>query len=152
MANRWGNNGHSETLYFLGSKITADGDCSHDIKRRLLLGRKAMINLDSALKSRDRANKGPFSQNYGFPRSHIWMLKLDYEETWVPKNWWFWTVVLEDSWESPGQQGDPTSPSERKSVLNIHWKNWCWSWNPNTLAAWYEELTHWKRPWCWERL
>ena len=58
---------------FLGSKITTDGDCSHDIKRRLLLGRKAMINLDSALKSRDRANKGPFSQNYGFPRSHIWM-------------------------------------------------------------------------------
>ena len=53
MANRWGNNGNSDKLYFLGSKITADGDCSHEIKRRLLLGRKVMSNLDSILKSRD---------------------------------------------------------------------------------------------------
>ena len=55
---------------FWGSQITADGDCSHEIKRRLLLGRKAMINLDSILKSRD---KGPSSQSYGFSSSHIWM-------------------------------------------------------------------------------
>ena len=60
--------------------------------------------------------------------------------------------VGEDSWESLAQQGDQTSPSNRKSVLNIHWKDWCWCWNPNTLATWCEELTHWKRPWCWERL
>ena len=60
--------------------------------------------------------------------------------------------VGEDSWESLGQQGDPTSPSSRKSVLNIQWKDWCWSWSANTLATWYEELTYWKRPWCWERL
>ena len=60
--------------------------------------------------------------------------------------------VRKDSWESLGQQGDPTSPSWRKSVLNIHWMDWCWSWNSNTLAPWCEELTHWKRPWCWERL
>ena len=60
--------------------------------------------------------------------------------------------VGEDSWESLGQQGDPNSPSWRKSVLNIHWKDWCWSWNYNTLATWCEELTHWKRPWCWTRL
>ena len=53
MANRWGNNGNSERLYFGGSKITADGDCSHEIKRHLFLGRKAMTNLDSILKSRD---------------------------------------------------------------------------------------------------
>ena len=53
MSNRWGNNGNSERLYFLGSKITANGDCSHEIKRHLLLGRKAMTNLDSILKSRD---------------------------------------------------------------------------------------------------
>ena len=59
--------------------------------------------------------------------------------------------VGEDSWESLALQGDPTSPSWRKSVLNIHWKDWCWSWNSNTLATWYEELTHLKRPWCWER-
>ena len=53
MTNIWGNNGNSDRLYFLGSKITADGDCSHEIKRHLLLGRKAMTNLDSVLKSRD---------------------------------------------------------------------------------------------------
>ena len=57
----------------------------------------------------------------------------------------------EDSWESLGLQGDPTSQSQRKSVLNIHWKDWCWSWNFNTLATWCEELTPWKRPWCLER-
>ena len=60
--------------------------------------------------------------------------------------------VRGDSWESLGLQGDPTSPSSRKSILNIHWKDWCWSWNSNTLAIWCEELTHLKRPWCWEIL
>ena len=58
---------------FLGSKITADGDCSLEIKRRLLLGRKVMTNLDSILKSRDIINKGPSSQSYGFSSSHVWM-------------------------------------------------------------------------------
>ena len=60
--------------------------------------------------------------------------------------------VGEDPWESLGLQGGPTSPSWRKSVLNIQWKDWCWSWNSSTWATWWEELTHWKRPWCWERL
>ena len=60
--------------------------------------------------------------------------------------------VGEDSWESLGLQGDQTSQSLRKLVLNIRWKDWCWSWNSNPLATWCEELTHWKRLWCWERL
>ena len=60
--------------------------------------------------------------------------------------------VREDSWESLGLQGDPTSPSWRRPVLSAHWKDWCWSWNSNTLATSWEELTHWKRPWCWEGL
>ena len=60
--------------------------------------------------------------------------------------------VGENSWESLGLQGDPISQSQRKSVLNIHWKDWCWGWNSNILATWCEELTHWKRPWSWERL
>ena len=60
--------------------------------------------------------------------------------------------VEEDSCESLGLQGDPTSPSKRRSVLSVHWKDWCWSWNSNTLATWCEELTHLKRPWHWERL
>ena len=68
-----------------------------------------------------------------------------------------WCLLLncdvgEDSWEFLGLQGDQTSPSSRRSVLNIHWKDWRWSWNSNTLATWCKELTHWKRPWCWERL
>ena len=71
MANRWGNNGNSERLYFfLESKITADGACSHEIKGHLLLGRKAMTNLDSIIKSRDIANKGPSNQSYDFSSSH----------------------------------------------------------------------------------
>ena len=59
--------------------------------------------------------------------------------------------VGEDSWETLGRQGDLTSLSWRKSVLTIHWKGWCWSWNANALAIWCEELTRLKRPWCWER-
>ena len=96
-------------------------------------------------------NKGPSSQGYGSSSSHVWMWELDYKESWAPKNWRFWTVVLEKTLESP-LQGDPTSPSWRRSVLGVHWKDWCWSWNSYTLATWCEELTHWKRPSCLERL
>ena len=60
--------------------------------------------------------------------------------------------VGEDSWESLGLQGDPISLFWRRSVLGVHWKDWYWSWNSNTLATSCEELTHWKRPWCWEGL
>ena len=60
--------------------------------------------------------------------------------------------VGEDSWESLGLQGDQASQSWRKSIPNIHLKDWCWNWSSNTLATWWKELTHWKRPWCWERL
>ena len=66
---------------FLGSKITADGDFSHEIKRHLLLGRKVMTNPDSIFKSRDFANKGPSSQGYGFSSDHVWMEELDYKES-----------------------------------------------------------------------
>ena len=72
---------------FLGSKIPADGDCSHEIKRCLLLGRISMTKLDSILKNRDNfANKGPSSQSYGFSSSHVWIVELDYEESRAPKN------------------------------------------------------------------
>ena len=72
MANRWGNNGNSDRL-FLGSKITADGDCSHEIIRHLFLGRKAITNLDTILENRNITNKGPSSQGYGFSCGHVWM-------------------------------------------------------------------------------
>ena len=79
------------------------------------------------------------------------MWELDYKESRAPKNWCF-CGVGENSWESLGLQGDPASPSLRKSVLTMHWKDWWSSWNSNSLATWCEELTHWKRPWCWKRL
>ena len=87
---------------FWGSKITADGDSSHEIKRRLFLGRKVMTNLDSILKSRHYfVNKCPSSQGYGFSSGHVWMWELDCKESWGQKNWCFWTVVLEKTFESP---------------------------------------------------
>ena len=87
---------------FLGSKITADGDCSHEIKRCLLLGRKAITNLNIVLKSRHHlVNKCVYSQSSGFASSHMWIWELDHKEGWVLKNWCFWTVVLEKILESP---------------------------------------------------
>ena len=87
---------------FLGSKMTADGDCTHEIKRHLLLGRKTMNNLDSILKSRHYfANKDPSSQSYSFSSSHVWMWELNHKEGWARKNWCLWIMVLERTLESP---------------------------------------------------
>ena len=99
---------------FYVSKITADGDGSHEIKSCLLLGRKVMTNLDSLLKSRDIyfANKGPSSQSYGFSNSHVWMQELDYKGKLSVKELMLVNCGFgEDSWESLELQGDPTSPS-----------------------------------------
>ena len=86
-----------------GSKITADGDCSLEIKRHLLLGRKVITNLGSILKSRDitLSAQCPSSHTYGFSGSHVWMWELNCKESWAPKNLCFWTVVLEKTLESP---------------------------------------------------
>ena len=97
---------HGETVtdvIFSGSKITVDGDCSHEIKRRLLLGRKSMTNLDSILKSRDITllTKVRIVKTMVFSSSHVWMWKLDHEKCWALKNWLFWIVVLEKTLESP---------------------------------------------------
>ena len=109
-----------ETI-FCGSKITAAGDCSHEIQRWLLLGRKVMTNLDSILKSRDTTNKGPSSQSDGFSRSHVWMWELNYKESWVPKNWCFWTVVLEKTLGSPlyCKEIQPVHPKGNQSWIFI---------------------------------
>ena len=96
MGNRWGNSGNSVRLFLEGSKIIADGDCRHEIKRRLLLGRKVMINLDSILKSRDITLP---TKVYLALTRRMW--ELDCEEGWAPKNWCFWTGVLEKTLESP---------------------------------------------------
>ena len=115
----------------------------------MLLGRKVVTKLDSVLKSKDITlpTKMCTAKAMVFP---VIMYRC---ESWTIKNWYFQTVVLEKILgESLGLQGNQTSQSYRKPVLNIHWNDWCWSWNSNTLATWCEELTHWKRPWCWERL
>ena len=92
MANRWGGgSGSSNRLSFLGLQNNRGHDCSHKSKRRLPLGRKVMSNLDSILKSRHHfTDKCPYSQNYGFSSSHVWMWELDHKEGWTPKNWCFW--------------------------------------------------------------
>ena len=142
---------------FWGSKITAHGDmitCSHEIKRRLLLGRNIMTNLEKQHIKNQRhyfANKGPSSQGYGFSSHHVWMWELDYKESWVPKNWCFWTVVLKTL----------VSPLDGREIQTVHPKDQSWVFirrtnveaeTPNTLSTWCKELTHLKRSWCWERL
>ena len=93
------------------------------------------------------ANKDLSSQSYGFSHSHVWMWGLDCEESWALKNWCFWTVVLEKTLESP---------LEYKEIQPVYLKgnqSWiCWSWSSNILTTRCEELIHWRRPWCWERL
>ena len=96
------------------------------------------------------ANKGPSGQGYGFSSGHVWMWELDCEESWVPKNWcfelWCWRRCLRVPWTAR------RSNQSILTVLGVHWKDWWWSWNSSTLATSCEELTHLKRPWCWERL
>ena len=116
-----------ETLFLGGSKITSDGDYGHEIKRRLLLGRKTMTNLDSILKSRDiitlptkvcLVKAMVFLVGCVF---HVWMWELDYKESWALKNWCFWTVVLEKTLESPldCKEFKPVNPKGNQSWIFI---------------------------------
>ena len=97
---------------FLGSRITADGDCSHEIKRHLLFGRKVMTNLDAYWKADITLLTGErLVKAMVFPVVMYGCESWTYKENWALKNWCFWTLVLEKTWESLGLQGDPTSPS-----------------------------------------
>ena len=139
--------------FLLGSKITADGDCSHEIKRCLLLRRKAMMNLDSILKSRDIT----LPVKVHLVKAVVFPVFMNGCESWTIKkaqHWridacelWCWRRLLRVPWTA--RRSNQSIPKE---ILNIHLKDWCWSWNSNTLAIWCEELTHQKRSWCWERL
>ena len=137
---------------FLGSKITTDGDCSHEIKRRLLLGRKVMTKLHSILRSRDIT----WPTKVHLVKAMVFPVVMYGCESWTVKKaerrridafkLWCWRRLLRVPW---------TARRSNQSILKeirtgVHWKNWCWSWNPNTLATWYKELTHCKRAWCWE--
>ena len=141
-----------ETIFW-GSKITADGDCSHEIKRCLLLGRKTMTNLDSILKNRDIT----LPTKVSLVKAMVFSVVMYGCESWTIKKaecrndafeLWCWRRLLRVPWTARRFNQFIL----RKSVLNVHWKDWCWSWNSNTLVTWCEELTHWKRPWFWERL
>ena len=115
----WQIDGETVTEFiFRGSKITADGGCSHEIQRHLLLGWKAVTNLDGILKSRD---KGLSSQSYGFSSSLVWMWELDCKESWAQKNWCFWTVVLEKTLKRPldCKEIKPVNPKGSQSWVFI---------------------------------
>ena len=141
-----------QSLFWGGSKITANGDCSHEIKRRLLLGRKVMTNLDSILKIRN-ITLPTSSHSYGLSSSHVWMWQLEHIVGWASKNWCFWTVVLDKTLESPlnCKEIQPVYPKWNQSWIFIGRTDA----EPEAPILWppdMEELTHWKRPWCWERL
>ena len=139
-------------VIFMGSKITAEGDCSHEIQRCLLFGRKLMTNLDSILKSRDIT----FSTKFHLVKAMIFpAVMYGCESRTIKKaecqridafELWCWRRLLRVPW---------TARRSNQSILMISpgiWKEWCWSWNSSTLATSCEELTHWKRLWCWEGL
>ena len=126
---------------FLDSKITEDGVCRHEVKRCLLLWRKAMTNLDNVFKSRDII----LLTKVHLVKAMVFLVVMYGCESWTIKNaecqridafeleLWCWRRHL---------RNDQTSQSWRKSTLNIHLKDWCWSWSSNTLATWCEEPTH----------
>ena len=124
---------------FLGSKITADGDCSHEIKICLLLGRKVITNLDSILKSRDITlpTKVCLVKALVFPvviyGCKSWTIKK--AEHWRIDTFelWCWRRLLRVPWTARRSNLSIL----KKSVLSVHWKDWCWSWNSNTLTTWY---------------
>ena len=129
---------------FLGSKITVDGDCSHEIKRHFLLGRKVMTNLDSILKSRDIT----LSPKVRLVKAMVFPVVMHGCDSWTMKKaerWridafelWCWRRLLRVPWTA---RRSNQSILKEISILDVHWKDWCWSWNSNTLATW-----------CWERL
>ena len=137
---------------FLGSKITVDADCSHEIKRCLLLGKKAMTNLESILKSKNITlhTKVRLVKAMIFPVVMYGCERWTIKKGWVPKNWCFWAVVLEKTLESPR-----TARRANQSILkginpDIHRKDWFWNWSSSSGLMWRADLLEKTR--YWERL
>ena len=135
---------------FLGCKITAGGDCSHEIQRHLLLGRKAMRNLDSVLKSRDIADKGSYIQGYAFPSSHVQLWELDSKEGGAPKNWCLQILVMDKT---------PESSLYTKEIKQVNLKgNQPWiligKTDAETPVFSSFDANSWslEKSWCWEKL
>ena len=142
------------TLFWGAPKITADGDCSHETKRTLLLRRKVMTNLDNMSKSRDII----FSTKICLVKAMIFPVVMYGCENWTikkPEHWridvfelWCWRRLLRVTWTT----GRSNQSIQRRSILGVHWKDWCWHWNSDTLATWCKELTHLKRPCCFWKI
>ena len=150
-----------QTLFWGGSKITADGDCGHEIKRCLLLGRKVMTNTDSIFKSRDIT----LTTKVHLVKAMVFPVVMHGCESWTirkAEHWkidafelWCWRRLLRIPWTARRSNQSilkEISPGCSFEGLFDQKFIWCWSWNSNTLATWWDELTHWKSPWCWERL
>ena len=143
-----------QNLFGGGSKITADGDCSHEIKRRSLLGRKVRTNLDSIFKSRDITllTKVCLVKAMVFPvfmyGCESWTVKKAECRTIDAFELWCWRRLLRVPWTARISNQSIVKEISPGSL----WKEWCWSWSSSTLATSWEELTHWKRLWCWEGL
>ena len=142
------------TDIFLGSKITADGDCSHEIKRHLLFGRKVMTNLDSILKSRDIT----LPTKVCLVKAMVFPIVVYGCESWTTKKAERWRIDAFELWYWRRLSRVPcTAKRSNRSILKeispeYSLERWCWSWSTNTSATWCEQLTHLKRPWCWEKL
>ena len=153
MANRWRNNGNRNFI-FSGSKITADGDCSHEIKRCFLLGRKAMTNLDSLLKSRDIT----LPTKVRLVKAMVFPVAMYGCESWTVKKAEHWRIdAFELSCWRRLLRVPWTARRSNQSILKeispgCSLEGLMLSWNSSTLATSCEELTHYKRPWCWEGL
>ena len=155
MTNRWGNMRTVTHFIFLGSKITADGNWNHAIKKPLLLGRRAMTNLNSILKIRDISfpTKVCLVKAMFFSSSHVWMWYLDYMESWAPKTWCFRTVGLEKTLESlldckeihpkGNQSWIFIGRTDVEAVAPILWptdaKNWLIGRDPDAGHDWRQE-------------
>ena len=129
---------------FLGSRITADGDCSHEIKRCLLLGRKVISNLDRILKNRHIT----LSTKVCLVKAMVFPVVMYGCENWTTKKTEHWRIDAFELWcwrklfRVPWTARRSNQSILKKSVLHVHWKDWCWSWNSNTLATSCEDLTH----------
>ena len=154
MANRWGNNGNSDRLYFLGSKITTDGDCRHEIKRSLLLGRKAMTNLDSILKSTDIT----LSKKIHLAKAMVFPIVMYGCESWTIKKAERGKIDAFELWYRRRFMRLPwTARRINQSILKEISPEY--SLEGLMLKLKLQHFGHlmwrtdsWKRPWCWERL
>ena len=135
-------------------KITADGDCSHEIKRCLFLGRKAMTNLDSTLKSKGIT----LPTKVHIVKSMVFPVVTHGCESWTVKKAECWRIDAFELWRwrkllsVPWTERRSNQSILKKSTVNIHWKDWNWSWSSSILVTWCKELIYKKRPWCWEKL